>query len=125
MHGAQRRLLASGCSTYLGSTGIDGKRTDPDSPVGHGHERATLERSCSIAEDRCQCIVHTCWRHVGEAKGHDARHGVAAQGDDSPKVEIVSDDGPLLIFRLDDNLVVRQALQTLIPEVDGVVAQRS
>jgi hypothetical protein len=101
------------------SAGIDGESSNSDSRVRDGDEGVALERSGGIIEDCFERLVHKSRCHVRQAKCHDARHGVAAQGDDSPEVEIVRDDGAPFNLSLDDDLPVRQALQTLIPEVEA------
>ena len=106
------------------SAGIDWKSPNPHSRVRDGDEGAALERSGGIIEDGSERLVHKSRCHVRQAEGHDTRYGIAAQGDDSPEVEIVRDDGPPFNLSLDDDLFVGQALQPLIPEVNSVVTER-
>ena len=105
------------------SAGIDWESSDPDSRARDGDEGATLERLGGIVEDGSERIVHEGRCHVRQAERHDAPYGVAAQGDNSPKVEIVGDDRPPFNLGLDNDLLVGEALQTLIAEVNSVVAE--
>lgn len=80
-----------------------------------------LEDARTVRQDGGQAFQHMHGTSVVEAEDDHARFPATRERRDLAEVQIEGEDDPALRDRLREDLAVRQALEALVAEMDGVV----
>jgi len=98
------------------------KATNADARFRDADQRAGFDRVREPSEDYLDSPVHPFGPHSLESERDHAGYDILTQRHDATEVEIVRKDDPLLADCLVDDIVVRQPLEALITQMNGIVA---
>jgi len=89
--------------------------------IGNADQRPALQIDAKPCNEFVKLPIHCTSPHITKAECHHTWNSCLTKRNNTPKIQVVSKDDPLLSNGCHYNLGVRQALQPLVAQMQSVM----